>query len=90
MSDDLPFYAPNKPPRPAREPNRGEHLWSLLNDNVRYDVELRDDYARGAGTELQLFRDDEFIYGRRYVTRDAAIAEADALKAILQQQGWIG
>jgi|RhiMetdeSRZDD1v2_1073273.scaffolds.fasta_scaffold3014802_2 hypothetical protein len=48
-----------------------EHLWSLLKDNVRYDVELRDDAPRGAGTELLAFRDDEFIYGLRYMTGDA-------------------
>jgi hypothetical protein len=57
---------------------------------VRYDVELRDDAPRGAGTELLAFRDDEFIYRRRYMTGDAPTAVADALKAILQHQGWIG
>jgi hypothetical protein len=73
-----------------RRPNTGEHLWSLLKDTVHYRVELRDNDARGAGSELQLFRNDEFIRGRRFVNRAAAIAEADALHATLKAQGWIG
>ncbi len=47
-------------------------------------VELRDNDARGAGSALQLFLNDEFIRGRRFVNRAAAIAEADALHEALK------
>jgi hypothetical protein len=73
---------------PKRQP--GERLWTVLKDTVTHHVELRDDEQLGAGTELQLFRNEEFIRGRRFKTRAQAIAEADALHAWFSAEGWIG
>jgi hypothetical protein len=51
---------------------------------------LRDDTAPGAGVALHVFRNDELIRGRRLVSLGLAIAEAEALHALLKGDGWIG
>jgi len=55
-----------------------------------HHVELRDDARVDAGCELQLFRNEEFIRGRRFKTRALAMIEADALHAWFKAEGWIG
>jgi hypothetical protein len=77
-------------PPPPRQPQPGEHLYSVLKDNVVYRVEIRDDDARGLGTEFQILRDGELVYGRRLAARGLALAEAESLRAVLKAQGWIG
>ena len=72
MSEDA-FYAPNYRPPPT-QPRRGEHLWTLEKDGRRVDCRLLEE--RGAGVEVQLFRDREFYGGRRFATRAMADAAA--------------
>jgi hypothetical protein len=88
MSDESEWTPHHRYVTPRSNP--GEHLWSLLKDIVRYRLELRDHERKGAGCELQLFRNNEFIRGRRFKNRALAIAEADALHDTLKAQGWIG
>ena len=70
--------------------NPGEHLWRLLKGTVQYDLERRDDEERRAGRDLELCRNDEFLRGRGFKNRALALAEANALHAILTAKGWIG
>jgi hypothetical protein len=50
--------------------------------------ELRDD--GDLGVEVQVYRDREFLYGRRFQTRALALEEADARKAqYLRESGFI-
>jgi hypothetical protein len=87
MSDELPFYAPNKPPRPARQPQPGEHLWTLTRGDQSRRAELRD-AGGAAGAELQVFVNGEFASGRRYAARELALADAVGLRATLELDGW--
>ena len=75
---DQPFYAPNHTPAP-RQPRAGEHLWAVRKDGRQIDCELCDHGAWGV--EMQIYRDLEFRYGRRWATRALALEEADARKA---------
>ena len=42
MSDDIPFYAPNQPPRPTRQLKQGERLFEVRRGHDRFLCELRD------------------------------------------------
>jgi len=67
MSDQsgyTPFTPYPESPRPPSEP-----VCTMRKDTVGCRIELRDDERVNAGVELQLFRNDEFLRGRRF--RDA-------------------
>jgi hypothetical protein len=81
ISDDLPFYAPNKPPPPGPQAAPGEHLWTLARGAESRRAELRD--HRRVDVELQIFNQVEFVLGRRYETRAIAMAEATAVRDVL-------
>src|SRR6202521_5714389 len=66
---DHPFYAPTRKV-PPRQPRAGEHLWTVEKNGRQLACELRDDGA--AGVELQVCRDGELLYGRRWATRAGA------------------
>jgi hypothetical protein len=66
MSDELPFYAPNKPSAPARQPQPGKHLWTLTRGEQTRPAELRD---FGFGAELQVYVNGQFVSGRHYTAR---------------------
>jgi hypothetical protein len=84
---DEPFYAPNRkpPPPPPRRPN--EHLWAIRKDGRRLDGELRDHGEWGV--EVQVFREGEFLYGRRWATRALSLEEADKQKARYLREGGV-
>jgi hypothetical protein len=86
MSD--PFYAPNRTTAP-RQPRSGEHLWAVQKDGHDLACELRDDGAAGAGVELQVSRDGELLYGRRWATRALALEKADDWKAQYLREGGV-
>lgn len=74
-------------PKPAaRQPRPGERLWTLRKDGRVLHAELRDD--RDAGAELQIFRDGEWTYGRRYLSRGIALEEAAGCRAQFEADGW--
>src|SRR6202521_3697534 len=77
MSDE-PFYAPNRTTAP-RQRQPGEHLWAVRKDGRQLDCELRDHGPWGV--EVQVYREREFLYGRRWATRALALEEADQQKA---------
>jgi hypothetical protein len=49
----------------------GEHLWAIRKDGRQLDCELRDHGA--LGVEVQIYREREFPYGRRWATRALAV-----------------
>ena len=83
---DRPFYAPNRTTAP-RQPRVGEHLWAIQKDGRQLACELRDDGA--AGIEVQVYRDRELLYGRRWATRALALEEADERKAQYLSEGGV-
>ena len=86
MSDE-PFYAPNRKPPPPPQPRKGEPLWAIQKAGRTLACELRDD--GDAGVEVQVSRDGEFLYGRRWATRALALEEADELQARYLREGGV-
>ena len=83
---DQPFYAPNLTTAP-RQPRTGEPLWAIQKGGRQLACELRDDGA--AGVELQVRRDGELLYGRRWATRALALEEAEERKAHYLREGGV-
>ena len=83
---DQPFYAPNRRTEP-RQPRAGEHLWAIEKNGRQLACELRDDGA--AGVELQVYRERELLYGRRFAARGLALEKADAWKAQYLRDGGV-
>jgi hypothetical protein len=74
MSDEQPFYAPDHKSAPRlRHPE--EHLWAIRKNGRQLDCELRDHGPWGV--EVQIYREREFLYGRRWATRVLALEETD-------------
>jgi hypothetical protein len=76
-------------PKPKPTPTAyrpGEFLWRLHKGFARVVAELRDDGA--FGSELQLFRDDVFFYGRRHAARGNALEEAESRRREYLALGW--
>jgi hypothetical protein len=83
---DQPFHTPDhKPALRQRQPS--EHLWAIRKDGQQLDCELRDHGAWGV--EVQVYREREFLYGRRWASRALAIEEADAQKTAYLAKGGV-
>jgi hypothetical protein len=87
MSDDQPFYAPDHKPASPRHPQPGELLWTIRKDGRQYDCELRDHGVWGV--EVQVYREREFLYGRRWATRALALEEAAERKSHYLREGGV-
>jgi hypothetical protein len=85
MSDE-PFYAPNRTTAP-RQRQPSEHPWAVRKDGRQLDRELRDHGEWGV--EVQVYREREFLYGRRWATRALALEEADEQKARYLREGGV-
>jgi hypothetical protein len=88
MSDDQPFFTPNRntAPQPIAPP--GDVLWTLRKLDQTARAELKDDTAEGAGFEVRVWRNGGFLSARRFASREVADIEAVALLAWFEQQGW--
>lgn len=86
MSDELPFYAPNKPPAAAREAKPGEELWTFVRGTDRRRAELRD-YGP-FGVEFQLSVNDEFVSGHHFPNRALAVLAAEAVREAYEKDRW--
>lgn len=86
MSDEQPFYAPDRKPAAPREPKPGELLWTLVKGTESRRLELRDHGVIGA--ELQIYVNGQFLKGQRYENRALALLQADAIKDALEASGW--
>jgi hypothetical protein len=73
------------PRRRARKPR--EHLWAIRKDGQQLDCELRDHGEWGV--EVQIYREREFLYGRRWPTRALALEEAGQQKATYLGKGGV-
>jgi hypothetical protein len=83
---DQPFYAPNRT-NAHRQPRAGEPLWTIQKAGRQLACELRDDGA--AGVEVQVYREGELLYGRRWATRALALEEANERKAQYLREGGV-
>ncbi len=84
MSDELPFYAPNRPSAPARQLRAGELLFEFHVDRTHtfYRCELRD---RGKyGVEAQLVDPVDLRIAHTFPTRELAIAWAEEERKAIQ------
>jgi hypothetical protein len=88
MSDELPFYAPNKPPAPARQPQPGEEVWRLRKADRVLMCELRNDERGGAGCDVQLLEGGELRTSRRCVDVNGARFVAEGYRQDLVRNGW--
>jgi len=78
------FYKPNRPLVPCAQPQHGEQLFEFVHGHDRYRCELRD-YGHIFGVGAQLWRNEDFVCGRRFdarmdptrTPRDRAIAWAE-------------
>jgi hypothetical protein len=86
MMSDQPFYAPDHKPTPLKR-QAGEHLWAIRKDGQQLDCELRDHGQWGV--EVQIYREREFLYGRRWPTRALALEEADDQKVAYLRKGGV-
>ena len=86
LADDD-WYKPNPAPRPTRQPVPGEHLWSLRKNGKQIDCELRF-HGESYGWECQCLHDGELAYGQRFGLREGAVAEAEARRQRLAEDGW--
>lgn len=68
MADNLPFYAPNRPPAAPRRGEPGELLFECLRGHDRFRFELRD-HGEVYGVEAQIYQNEEFLIGRRFDRR---------------------
>jgi hypothetical protein len=86
MMSDEPFHAPNRkiPPRQQRV---GEQLGAVRKDGRQLDCELREHGEWGI--EVQVYRDREFLYSRRWATRALALEEADEQRARYFRKGGV-
>lgn len=67
MSDEQPFYAPNRTPDPPRASKPGEPLFEFSSGGDRFRCELRDHGE--FGIEAQFYRNGEFWISRRFDDR---------------------
>ena len=65
----------------------GEHLWTIRTGGRQIDCELCDHGAWGV--EVQIYREGEFRYGRRWATLALALEEADSRKAQYLSEGGV-
>ena len=75
------------PPPPPRKPRPAERVWSMRKNGKQVDAELRGHSEWG--WECQFLYNGELAYGRRWVTRAEAVAEAEGKRRELESLGWI-
>jgi hypothetical protein len=70
----------------VRKPTPGRHQWTVWRNGARIDCELR---IHGEyGTEMQLLRDGELLFGQRVPTFKAAEQLAAHERQLLVRDGW--
>jgi hypothetical protein len=80
---DEPFYSPNRPKGPPRQPQPGEEVWRVRdNETGRVQTcELRHNSRAGAGWEVQILNDaGEILVSRQCASEREARYVAEAAK----------
>jgi hypothetical protein len=85
MPNDMLALLRLEPPSPALSAAGREPLWTVEKDSRQLACELRDHGEWGV--EVQVYREREFLYGRRWATRALALDETDEQKAAYLDQG---
>ncbi len=62
------FYTPDRLSGPSRVPQHGEPLFEFRHGLDRYQCELRD-HSEPYGVEAQFWKNEEFVYSRRFDAR---------------------
>lgn len=88
MSDEQPFYAPDRKPAAPRTAKPGLEIWRLRLDDRVMTCELRDDGQAGAGFDVQLIEAGELRASRRCVNVDGARFVAESYRQDLLRTGW--
>jgi hypothetical protein len=88
VSDEQPFYAPDKRPAPPRTPKPGLQLWRLRKGDREMTCELRDDEKAGAGFDVQLIEAGELRASRRCVNAEGARFVAESYRQERVRTGW--
>ena len=79
MSDQDALFFGAGPPTRDRKPVPGEFQWVIRKpDTTILRCELRDNGQ--FGVEVQVLRDGEFLFGRRFEDRAGALEESDRLR----------
>ena len=81
---DEPFTTPDQT-IPPRQPHPGEKLFEFLVGPTRHLCELRDHGKWGV--EVQFFKNEEFLMGRHFDTRELAIQWAAIERAAIEKDG---
>jgi hypothetical protein len=76
----------NAPAPPPPKPRPAQRLWTMQKHGKQVDADLRQ--HDGWGFECQFLYNGDFVYGRRWVTRDAALLEAESKRVELSLRGW--
>jgi hypothetical protein len=74
---------------PKPTPRSGKPLWRVRKDHRTVEALLRA-HPDGleSGVEVQFYYNGDFVYRRRWTTREAALAEAGDRLRELQEKGW--
>ena len=84
MPDEAPLWTASPRPHPARPPER---MWSVRKDGKQTGCTL---VGQGEdGWDVVLSRNGVEFYGRRFVMRADALAEAGELLRELEAVGWV-
>jgi hypothetical protein len=62
-------------------------LWRLRKQDRFVDAQISDE--GDAGVEIAYFYNHQVAYRRRWSTREAALADADAKRRELEREGWM-
>ena len=62
-------------------------LWRLRKQNLFVDAQINDE--GDAGVEVAYLYNRQLTYRRRWPTREAALADADAKRTELEREGWM-
>ena len=62
-------------------------LWRLRKQDLFVDAQINDE--GDAGVEIAYLYNRQLTYRRRWSTREAALADADAKRSELEREGWM-
>jgi hypothetical protein len=82
---DSDWFKPKPSPPPPREPKPRRHLWTIEKDWHFYRCELV--LHEEGGTEAQIFRDGEFMVGRRFEEGWQTLQWAELEKEHIEKAG---
>jgi hypothetical protein len=86
VMSEKPFYAPDRGPRPPRQPTAGEEVWRLRHGDRVQSCELRNADRDGAGWDVIVREQDELLFSRRCVDEPGARFVADSFNQF--RTGW--